>query len=351
MADGGMPPPVGSLGCYKGVMLCNRPPEDTSRLGGGGGGDGMLPFRSMIAANANEPPGLPPAKDAKRPEQLGTGIVKTCGPSAALRRHCKWIKELQAQIRDEQMSTERNEKDDEVRKQRMQEAARKQRELIKHIKHGREPGTVNAFEIEAILDPKMAVRKAEIVNAESVSTRAEVAPPKPLWAMTEAEKDTFEDEQADDLIKFAEDLDYDKYVNDLEYRQEVQAVRDRAKKLQREQDAFKDALVREFNETDEDEDEMRSTSAGGSVWHEDAGSRVGDRRRQQRAGPDGSQPDWDSSTAFGEDPNIPEGREARTAAGRILEANPQLRSIHSKGSVQRIVERAQQQGVTSGDID
>jgi len=332
-------------------MLCNRPPEETSRLGGGGGADSALPFRSMIAANANEQPGLPPAKDARRPEQLGTGTVKTCGPSAALRRHCKWIKELQAQIREDQMSAERTEKDDETRKQRMQEAARKQRDLIRQIKHGREPGTVNAFEIEAILDPKMAVRHAEIGNSESASDKAEVAPPKPLWAMTEAEKDSFEEEQADDLIKFAEDLDYDKYVNDLEYRQEVQAVRDRAKKLQREQDAFKDALVREFNGTEEDEDEMRSTSAGGSVWHEDAGSRAGDRRRQ-RVGPDGSQPDWDSSTVFGEDAAVPEGREARLAAGRLLEANPQLRSIHSKGSVQRIVERAQQgAGVTGGDVN
>merc|ERR1712217_871475 len=83
---------------------------------------------------------------------------------------------------------------------------------------------------------------------------------KPLWAMTEEEKDLFQDNEADDLINFAENLDYDKYVGDLEFRQGMEAMRDRMGKLQNESDAFKAALVKEFNAKLEGEDE--STNAG-----------------------------------------------------------------------------------------
>merc|ERR1711871_110859 len=81
--------------------------------------------------------------------------------------------------------------------------------------------------------------------------------------MTTKEKADFEEGEADDLLKFAEDLDYEKYIDNYEFRQNLDALRDRAGKLQKEQDAFKDALVAEFNETAADEAE-RSTSAGGS---------------------------------------------------------------------------------------
>merc|ERR1711972_941606 len=63
---------------------------------------------------------------------------------------------------------------------------------------------------------------------------------KPLWAMTENEKDSFEDDVGNDLINFAEGLDYDKFIGDLEFREGLAALRDRAGKLQKEQDAFKD---------------------------------------------------------------------------------------------------------------
>merc|ERR1719277_315278 len=83
---------------------------------------------------------------------------------------------------------------------------------------------------------------------------------KPLWAMTAKEKDDFEEEEADALISFTENLDFDKFVGDLEFRQGLEALKDRAGRLHKEQEAFKDALVRDFNaKVDE-----ASTSAGGS---------------------------------------------------------------------------------------
>merc|ERR1719235_2152567 len=79
--------------------------------------------------------------------------------------------------------------------------------------------------------------------------------------MTQQEKDDFEEGEADELINFAENLDYDKFMNDLEFRKGLASLQDRAGKLKKESDAFKDALIADFNALQED-DEERSTSAG-----------------------------------------------------------------------------------------
>merc|ERR1712039_26200 len=55
---------------------------------------------------------------------------------------------------------------------------------------------------------------------------------------------------------------------------------------------------------------------------------------------DGKRPDWDASTACGDD-RLSVDRDTQSAAERLLDANPQMRAIHSKGSVQRLMEKAQ----------
>jgi len=316
---------MGSLGCYKGVMLCNRPPEEPSRQQSGGAG-GQPPFLGAISTTARDQVGLPPAKDGKKIEP--TRDVKRCGPSAALRRHCQWIKELQEQVREDQKQCEDSAKAQEERKQRMQETFKRQRDAIRLIKKERDTEGIDPYEIEAIMQPKRGSQAPEGAR-------------KPMWAMTEAEKEGFEDEEADDLIRFAENIDFDRYITDLEFRQGLQAVRDRAKRLQREQDAFKDSILREFNAPASDEEEEgRSTSADGEFKLGDGASRAF-ARKSAKDGP-GDRPDWDASTACGEE-RLPD-RQAMAAADRVLEANPQLRAVHSKGSIQRLIDRASQQG-------
>merc|ERR1719265_1196745 len=57
---------------------------------------------------------------------------------------------------------------------------------------------------------------------------------KPLWAMTEQEKEVHQEKEADDLLSFAEDLDFDKYIGDLEFRENLEVLRDRAGKISKE---------------------------------------------------------------------------------------------------------------------
>lgn len=309
-------------------MLCNRPPDEPSRAGGGEV-DHQPPFKSTISATQRDQLGLPPAKDGKKIEPISD--VKTRGPSAALRRHCQWIKELQQQVREDRRRAESGERMEQERRDRMQEEFKRQREAIRRVKQSRDVGDIHPHEIEAIMRPKADRRKTQQDTH------------KPLWAMTEEEREGFEDEEADDLIRFAEGIDFDKYITDLEFRQGLEAMRDRAKKLQREQDAFKDSILREFNE---DEEECESTTAGGDPNAEAGADRATSRRAASDDFPD-NRPDWDASTACGEDrPAADRARQA--AAEQVLQANPSLRGVHSKGSMQRLIERASEQGSVSG---
>ena len=94
-ADGGggfsAPPPASGLGNFKGVMLCNRPPDNGPM---GGEGDSQPPFKPTISATVNEQLGLPPPAGRKFERR----DVKTRGPSAALRQHVQWLRELQGQV-------------------------------------------------------------------------------------------------------------------------------------------------------------------------------------------------------------------------------------------------------------
>lgn len=238
-------------------------------------------------------------------------------------------------MREERDQVEEEDRQGADRKLRMKAAFEKHREGVRHMMDERDQAQ----------DADAAPR---VTKTKNKSTAA-----KPLWAMTEKEKEDFEDDEANDLINFAENLDYDKFVSDLEFRHGLEALKDRTGKLQKEQDAFKDALVRDFNAKIE-EDEGRSTSAGSPRSSKledgiDGAGMLGDLRSEYSAGSsrrskgeerynrDG-RPDWDSSTACGDDKSEM-SQEARSAAERILDSAPQMRAIHSKGSVQRMIEK------------
>jgi hypothetical protein len=325
--DGGFnaPPPPDGLGNYKGVMLCNRPVEESqlARMRAGAADGGNPPFKSMISSGERDQPGLPPCKKLEP-----RSIVKTRGSSAALRRHMQWIKELQVQVADEHQRIDDDAQLQNKRKQQMQVLFKEQRDAIKDLKSSGFQTMADVRKLESHLDLK----------AKSEAKGKSRAPKKPLWAMTEEEKEGAEDDEALGLIDFAENLDFEKYLGDAEFRQCLQVVQDRANRLQREQDKFKDDLIRDFNAqaTSEDGDEFCSAYTGSPRE-----SQVGDlpSRRPVGASRDG-RPDWDGSSAMGDDRQV--DREARSDAGRVLDAMPQLKGVHSQASVQRLIEKARE---------
>lgn len=212
---------------------------------------------------------------------------------------------------------------------KMQVLFKEQRDNIKQLKSQGLTTTHDVKKLEAHLDLSKKGAKAK----------------KPMWAMTEEEQQAADEEEAAALIDFAENLDFEKYLGDSEFRQHLRVVQDRAKKLQREQDKFKDDLIADFNAQAEDDEygsaytgsPRGSQAEGGSVLG-DLPGRTGPVRT--RGGED--RPDWDSSTAMGDEAPSGVSAEARSDAGRVMDAMPQLKGIHSKESVQRIIEKARQ---------
>eukprot|EP00928_Gymnodinium_smaydae_P053516 TRINITY_DN37493_c0_g1_i1.p1 TRINITY_DN37493_c0_g1~~TRINITY_DN37493_c0_g1_i1.p1 ORF type:complete len:343 (+),score=93.01 TRINITY_DN37493_c0_g1_i1:130-1158(+) len=330
MDDMDAPPPMGGLGNYKGVMLCNRPPESSAA----GMDANVQPFKSTISATYRDQLGLPPCKQAEGP----VVEIKTRGPSAALRRHVRWIKELQEQVKEDRSQVVEDEKQRLERKERMQEVFKAQRDAIRQMRKDKD--TLDRDELEAVM--------AEYPPT-GIKTKKKTQ--KPEWAMTAAEKEAFDEDEAAKLINFAQELDFDKFIGDHEFRKHLQVMQDRASKLQKEQDAFKDSILAEFNaEVDGAEagDDMLTRLEdgleGASVFGESECGSAAARRRRPREGAvggAGERPEWDSSTACGDERQQLDSRAAsQAAAERILEANPDLRSVHSKGSVQRLIDKA-----------
>lgn len=349
-----VPPPVGGLGNFKGVMLCNRPADDpTSQLQGG---DGPVPFRSMVANNHGEQLGLTPCKTFEHQ-------VKTRGPSAALRRHVRWLKELQSQMKDERDEVEQEEGAAQDREKKMKEIFSDHREGVREMYRQRQE-ELDAEEAanmeqrrakrEAANAAKAAAKTAkEVANQAAHAVPAKTKKSKPLWAMTEMEKEQFEEDDAEDLIAFAEGLDYEKMMGDIDFRQKLGALKDRSNKLQHETDAFKDALVADFNALAEEEE--RSTSAGGSPRSLKEGidgqglfgdlaseySVCSSRRSKEK---EAKGLDWDTSTNAEDRAQVDEA--IRNAVDVVLESNTAMRGIHSKGSVQKIIEKAKERIAT-----
>jgi len=295
--------PVTGLGNYKGVMLCNRPKE--GGRGGASGGDGSdrpAPFRSTVSATHNDHPGLNPAG---RSEAMQAASRRKPPPKCpVLRRHLSWLKKLQQEMGDQRAENEGRAEAQQKQHERIKAFCEKHREGVQAmIKEG------NDYDDEL---KEMSHKQHRPVNGQ-----------KPAWAMTEEQSEVAEEYDADGLINFAENLDFDQYINDLEFREALGGIRDRAKVMHKEQEAFKKQLVDSYNVADEDAELSPRTEGHGSAVP------TADRRSQKAA-----------SEADGTElSNYTTGTTSAEMAKEAMELNPALKGIHSKASLQKIIEK------------
>ena len=188
---------------------------------------------------------------------------------------------------------------------------------------------------------------------------AAAATKKPAWAMTEVEAEEVEDEEAEALVEFAKDLDYDSYIDDLEVRQALGVIRERID-AQKAAEAVAAAV---------EEAEDKIAAAGGdwrsqflAEWNGDdaASVRTGGSRRtgftgSQAAGGAaagaGGQPDWDSSTNAGDrSKGGPVNPDARAMAEQLMMENPELAQKHSLRSLTAVVDKRLAPQITEEDL-
>ena len=181
-------------------------------------------------------------------------------------------------------------------------------------------------------------------------------PDKPAWALSIAEAEEVEEADVDDLLNFAQNLDFDKYVDDMEVRQALQAVRNRINELadrtdekvskiqakQEEQrqegvapldldklndNQWKKTFADEWNKANRGGNTDRSnlsTSRSNAVEEADEDARsVGSRASHMSQGSHESQYD---------------------AAQRVLQTSRSLRSTHSNRSIRELMKKQAAKG-------
>lgn len=69
---------------------------------------------------------------------------------------------------------------------------------------------------------------------------------KPAWATTEKQQEDAKEEEIDELIEFAYELDYEKYMEDYEVRQALSIIKDRVNEIKKDTD-WKQTIANEWN--------------------------------------------------------------------------------------------------------
>ena len=190
------------------------------------------------------------------------------------------------------------------------------------------------IKVEERVEPKKARLTAANLekNSEIISKQAESRPPtsqskknKPAWARTEEQLHHEEEEEIDDLIEFAYDLDYEQYVEDTEIRQALAIIKDRVNEIKQDEE-WKEKLDRESHRDARIKDLMdeRRDDDGHSVADSTYSTKsLRDEVREKILAEEKDKPDWDTSTQAGNnDRKDPEQKLARRLAEEVLDQNP-----------------------------
>jgi hypothetical protein len=318
---GDVEPPSG-LGNFKGVMLCNRPEEGPTVAEAG-----PKPFKTAVSTTYGEQLGLNPP-----PREQGEVSKGTKPVNEALARHRTWVKELAAHVAETKREENTETSKEQERNQAVVSFCEKQREQVKGLKEA-------------------AKRAGKEINREDLAKAVQGKLKKPKWALTQDAVEELDEEEAVELLDFADNLNFDEYMNDLGFREGIAALKGRANKLQKEQDNFKNLLVQQFNDAEGEDEEAEGEAAGDeeemaiegdAVFDDDQMSMVTshtgvsqeDRKFRHREN------DWDSSTRTSETQSV--DTEELEFSKRALRENPKLAKVHSEASVQKIAEKVKQ---------
>ena len=146
----------------------------------------------------------------------------------------------------------------EQKEQKFREQAAKQRDKIKVLK-GADPATLEEAEpISKPLNLTEANLKAQSTSAKAPPSQApsqksgKAKKAIPAWATTEKQQESAKEAEIDELLEFAYELDYEKYMEDQEVRMALAVIKDRVKEITKDVD-WKQKMADEWNQANEDE--------------------------------------------------------------------------------------------------
>lgn len=369
--------PKASIGNYKGVMLCNRPnevggPRKADRTGPG------VPFNSRV--QNDEPIGWNPTKkllprDLKRKKKVD--------PNNALLKHKKFLKGLEEQKVREKEEKEREDAEKEDKVNKFKENAEKQRKKIQDLKKtggnvaegngvGEEeyeeysperPSEVVAARPAKLTEENLKKSEAALSQKSKPASKQSKAA-RPAWALTEKDVEDQKEKEIDDLLEFAYELDYEKYMDDFEVRQALAIIKDRVNEIKKDSDwktkmaqEWNDAAVAEVREAAVKrqaaaEGDMETRSAITYNSSKTAASKKSLRSQVLEAIAEegrGNAVEWDRSTKGGDVKKSAEDRIAQRLATEVLRDNAKLRGVHSANSIKKLLEKEAKKMLNNGE--
>ena len=279
-----------SIGNYKGVMLCNRPFAGVQAAANAATNSTktstLSAFRSGIP---NEPLGLNP------PKKIHLGSPKK--KKTAIGKHKKWLKKIQEDRRSEGAAKLESDK---LKARRLKRFKKRQENKRKDVTKRDEKVTPSKVSEDVEDDPakykeedvdgyeeeeyeaKCAAADAKESkwndNDEEGSSEEEnddkigddfselqrrkiTTKNKPAWAYTkeakEVEDEELENAEVEDLLDFADNLDFEEFIDDLEVRHALKKLRERVSELTpRRVERFKSKLGKILEPKNVDSEEL-----------------------------------------------------------------------------------------------
>jgi len=155
--------------------------------------------------------------------------------------------------------------------------------------------------------------------------------------VTEKQQVEAQEEEIDDLLEFAYELDYEKYMEDLEVRQALAVIKERVNEMKKDID-WKEKMAEEWNAANQetqsaqgprDQDQRsamtyESGKSGASKYSLNTAMREEKRKREQQ------KQEWNGSvTASEANKFTAEDRVAAKIAAEVLKDNKKLGGVHS----------------------
>jgi len=331
---------------YKGVMLCTRPNENIGAVKD-------RPFVSRV--DPKDRLGINPVK--KNPNV----VVKKRG-NTILQRHRAWLNSFKDKMREKKEFEETRDKQDQEKFERVREQASRTRSPAHYGEFRDDNASSQVNNAPKNSSQPEQSSPVQIERVEEVKSKKTVAKKKenkekPKWAYTEEQLKAEEDEELDDLLNFTSNLNYDKYINDLEVKNMVAALKNRIDEL-KDQDAeedWKNKIVEQWNgkeakkamQTSKVDIELDARSDARSVASESrsvASERTNKSINELKSRLEGKEKkDWDQlSNTTKKNAVTVEERIAKHVADEILRNNYQFKHFHSNASIRKLLEKEAQ---------
>merc|ERR1719199_994480 len=347
-------------------MLCDRP---TTKAGGRAAADSgiTMPFACAVGPGSKyEALGLNPSREQRAAKLASDNKTRPRDTNDFLSKHKQWLARLNEQRR---MRAEEDQQAvqmaiDKTRK--FKEYASKLRANIRDAKEQHSAGYLSQEALEEHTRSSMGSGGGKSSKgASQAGGGGKKKKVKPLWALTEEGVEEAEDDELNELLNFANNLDFDKYVEDYEVRNALAAVKSRISELaqgksrvkrsgregarvedegdgidlDRSGEDWKKAFVAGWNKTDDDDEGRLGTARSERSEASQASARSARSQRSGGRGGGGGEEDEDADNVSVADSRMSDRDVSMEVAEQVLNTSRSMRRVHSSRSIRGILAR------------